>query len=63
MEKVTNYRPKFDAQTVMQDAVKRDLQRKKAMGQYAVVFENGEIKTLNFSAKVVVPRLFSTTSS
>ncbi|MGE4502098.1 MAG: hypothetical protein AB7D03_04430 [Thiomicrospira sp.] len=42
---------KLDANEVveiMKRAVKRELNRKRALGQYAVICENGEVKKIQF---------------
>ena len=40
---------KFDPVKVLAKAVKRELARKKALGQYAVIFQNGEVKKIQFN--------------
>ena len=49
MSKVDEYRPSFNALDVMKNAVDRELRRKKALGQYAIVVENHKPKKLDFS--------------
>lgn len=41
-------KPEFDAVEVLKRAVEKAINRKKAMGQYAVISENGEIKKIQF---------------
>lgn len=38
----------FDAVEVLKRAVRKAINRKKALGQYAVISENGEIKKIQF---------------
>lgn len=41
----------FDAQAVMEKAVSREIRRKKAMGQYMVIFNGTEVEKVDFSLK------------
>lgn len=49
MQEIICYQPKFDALQNMKEAVARDVRRKKALGQYIVVVEDGELKRVDFS--------------
>ncbi|MEA3404427.1 MAG: hypothetical protein U9R28_01665 [Pseudomonadota bacterium] len=49
MQAELEYRPKFSGLQNMQQAVDREVRRKKAMGQYIVVAENGQVKKISFS--------------
>jgi hypothetical protein len=42
----------FDAQAVMQKAVSREIRRKKAMGQYMVIFNGKNVEKVDFSIKL-----------
>lgn len=42
----------FDAQAVMQKAVSREIRRKKAMGQYIVIFNGKDVEKVDFSIKL-----------
>jgi len=43
------YRPAFNVKDLMQKAVDREFRRKKALGQYVIVGENGKPKKIDFS--------------
>lgn len=49
MQPELDYRPKFSGLQNMKEAVNREIRRKKAMGQYIVVAENGQVKKISFS--------------
>jgi heat shock protein HspQ len=49
MQSKIDYQPSFSGLQNMQQAVERVVRRKKAMGQYIVVAENGQIKKIDFS--------------
>ncbi len=49
MQPEIDYQPKFSGLQNMKQAVAREVRRKKAMGQYIVVAENGQIKKIDFS--------------
>ena len=49
MQKNSEYRPSFDALAIMKRAVKREIRRHKALGQYIVVVEEGQIKRISFA--------------
>ncbi|MCF6346284.1 MAG: hypothetical protein L3J00_07420 [Thiomicrorhabdus sp.] len=49
MQEVIDYQPKFDALKNMKEAVVREVRRKKALGQYMIVVEEGEVKRVDFS--------------
>lgn len=49
MQEVIFSQPKFDALQNMKEAVARDVRRKKALGQYIIVVEEGEVKRIDFS--------------
>ena len=41
-------KPEFDAVKLLKKAVKKALNRKRALGQYAVISQDGEIKKIQF---------------
>ncbi|GEM_PF-1387595 len=49
MQEMSFYQPKFDALQNMKEAVVREVRRKKALGQYMIVVEEGEVKKIEFS--------------
>ena len=49
MEKTKHYRPNIDSVKVLKRAVTRMVRRRKAMGQYIIIVENGKIKRVDFA--------------
>lgn len=49
MQDLKSYRPAFSGEALMKKAVDREFRRKKALGQYVIVGENGKPKKIDFS--------------
>ncbi|MBN2866776.1 MAG: hypothetical protein JXK16_12275 [Thiotrichales bacterium] len=49
MSQINSLQLKFDAVSVMKDAVAREVRRKKALGQYVIVADKGKVRKIDFS--------------
>mgnify|MGYP005750960011 CR=1 FL=1 len=49
MKKTKPYKPNIDSVRVLKNAVSRMKRRRKAMGQYIIIAENGKIKRVDFA--------------
>ncbi|WP_232617225.1 hypothetical protein, partial [Marinomonas sp. BSi20584] len=55
MQNQDNYQPSFDRVRHLKQAVNRVVRRRKALGQYIVVANKGEIQRIDFLVKNTTP--------